>query len=74
MEITKLPFGPAGALRIARKQNIQSAQLIFTFLEGIVERRMSPKSLEGPIRIAQLSGEAAREGAASFFGLMAASA
>ena len=32
---------------------------------------MSPKSLEGPIRIAQLSGEAAREGPGSFFGLMA---
>ena len=42
------------------------------FLEGMVERRMSPKSLEGPIRIAQFAGDAAREGPASFFGLMAA--
>ena len=37
----------------------------------MVERRMSPKSLEGPIRIAQLSGEAAREGPVAFIGLMA---
>src|SRR6185436_514996 len=47
-------------------------KLIFKFLEGIVERRMSAKSLEGPIRIAQLSGQAAREGAVSYLGLMAA--
>jgi regulator of sigma E protease len=53
-------------------QNEQSAKLIFKFLEGMVERRMSPKSLEGPIRIAQFAGDAAREGPASFFGLMAA--
>jgi regulator of sigma E protease len=54
------------------RQNSQSAKLILKFLEGMVERRMSPKSLEGPIRIAQFAGEAAREGPASFLGLMAA--
>jgi regulator of sigma E protease len=32
---------------------------------------MSPKSLEGPIGIARLSGEAARQGPAQFIGLMA---
>jgi regulator of sigma E protease len=32
---------------------------------------MSPKSLEGPIRIAQISTEAAREGPTSFISLMA---
>jgi regulator of sigma E protease len=51
--------------------NIRSATLIFRFLEGLIERRMSPKSLEGPIRIAQLSGDAARQGAYAFIGLMA---
>src|SRR5579863_10320258 len=51
-------------------QNLKGAELIFKFLGGIIERRMSPKSLEGPIRIAQLSGEAAREGPSSFFMLM----
>ena len=70
VEITKL--GPAQALYESGRQNYQSAQMIFKFLEGIVERRLSPKSLEGPIRIAQLSGESAREGAISYFGLMAA--
>jgi regulator of sigma E protease len=70
LEITKLAL-PQAVVESCR-QNIQSAKMIFKFLEGIVERRMSPKSLEGPIRIAQLSGEAAREGPATFFGLMTA--
>ena len=51
------------------RQNAKSATLIYQFLRGIVERRMSPRSLEGPIRIAQLSGEAAREGPTAYFGL-----
>ena len=69
MEITKLPF--AQAVRESVRQNFKSAGLIYKMLEGIVERRISSKSLEGPIRIAQLSGDAAREGAAAFIGLMA---
>ncbi len=70
VEITSL--GPVQALSESVHQNYQSAQMIFKFLEGMAERRLSPKSLEGPIRIAQLSGESAREGAISYFGLMAA--
>jgi regulator of sigma E protease len=70
LEIITLPLPQAFVE--ASKQNVQSAKLIFKFLEGMVERRMSPKSLEGPIRIAQFAGDAAREGPASFFGLMAA--
>lgn len=66
---TQLSFPEA--MRESVRQNVKSASLIYQFLQGIVERRMSPKSLEGPIRIAQLSGEAAREGPGSFFGLMA---
>ena len=70
VEIVKLPFREAVAE--SWHQNVQSTKLIYQFLQGIVERRMSPKSLEGPIRIAQLSGQAAREGAAVYIGLMAA--
>jgi regulator of sigma E protease len=66
----KLPFGEAMAESL--DTNVRSAGLIFQFLRGIVERRMSAKSLEGPIGIARLSSEAAREGVASFIGLMAA--
>jgi regulator of sigma E protease len=65
---TRLSF--PDALSESVQQNLKGASLIFKFLGGIIERRMSPKSLEGPIRIAQLSGEAAREGPSAFFMLM----
>jgi regulator of sigma E protease len=64
-----LPFPQAVAESV--RQNVKLASLIYQFLRGIIERRMSPKSLEGPIRIAQLSGEAAREGPSAYFGLTA---
>ncbi len=70
VEIVKLPFREAVAE--SWHQNVQSTKLIYQFLQGIAERRMSAKGLSGPIGIAQLSGEAAREGAAVYIGLMAA--
>jgi regulator of sigma E protease len=68
-DFVRLPFPQA--LRESASSNLKGATLIFQFLRGIMERRMSPKSLEGPIRIAQLSGEAAREGPIAFISLMA---
>jgi len=70
VEIVKLPFGQA--FTEAVRENLRSAKLIFQFLDNMVLRRMSPKSIVGPVGIAQMSGEAAREGAATFIGLMAA--
>jgi len=67
--ITQLPLGQAFVESV--RQNVRYGSLIYQFLKGIIERRMSPKSLEGPIRIAQLSGDAAREGWGAFIGLMA---
>jgi len=58
------------ALRESLRQNSKGAMLIVQFLRGVVERRMSPKNITGPIGIAQLSGEAAREGPSAFFMLM----
>jgi len=68
-EVVKLPF-PQAVVE-ASKSSVQNAKLIFRVLEGIVERRMSPKGLNGPIRIAQMSGQAAREGPSPFIYLMA---
>ena len=68
IETTRLSLPEA--LRESIDQNIKGATLILQFLSGIIERRMSAKTLEGPIRIAQLSGEAAREGPAAFIMLM----
>lgn len=67
---TRLSF-PA-ALRESVQENLKGATVIFRFLGGVIERRMSPKSIDGPIRIAQLSGEAARQGPSMFFSLMSA--
>ena len=67
--ITQLGLG--AALRESIDQNIKSASLIYQFLQGLIERRMSAKSIEGPIGIARLSGDAAREGPMAFVGLMA---
>jgi regulator of sigma E protease len=68
--VTKLPFPEA--LSASVKRNGQFAGLIFKFLGGIAQRRVSPKTIEGPFRIAQMSGDAARQGAIPFLGLMAA--
>jgi regulator of sigma E protease len=70
VEIVKLPFREA--LAESWRQNVQSTKLIYQFLQGIAERRMSAMGLSGPIGIAQLSGQAAREGPAVYIGLMAA--
>jgi len=66
----KLPF-PQAVVEASRT-SVQNAKLIFNVIEGVVERRMSPRSFAGPVRIAQMSGQAAREGPATFIGLMAA--
>jgi regulator of sigma E protease len=65
---TRLSF--PDAFNESVRQNGKGALLIVQFLKGVVERRMSPKNLTGPIGIAQLSGEAAREGPSAFFMLM----
>jgi len=67
---TRLSFGEA--LRESIEQNSKNATLIFQFLQGIIQRRMSPKSLEGPIGIARLSGQAARQGSTDLILLMSA--
>ncbi len=67
-EIVKLAFGPALVESI--RTNERYATMIFEGLRSIVERRVSPKTLSGPIGIAVLSSEAAHEGPISFFALM----
>jgi regulator of sigma E protease len=65
---TKLSF--PDAFHESLRQNVKGAMMIAQFLKGVVERRMSAKNITGPIGIAQLSGEAAREGPLAFFLLM----
>ncbi len=67
--LVSLPFPQA--LSESVKENAKNATFIYQFLRGIAERRMSPKSVAGPIGIVQMSGEGAREGPIAFLGLMA---
>jgi regulator of sigma E protease len=68
-EIVKLGFVPA--LIESVKTNGRYATMIYEGLRSIIERRVSPKTLSGPIGIAVLSSEAAHEGPISYFALMA---
>ena len=61
-----LPFPEA--LSESVRQNAKNATFIYQFLRGIAERRMSPKSMAGPIGIVQMSGQEAREGPMAYFG------
>jgi regulator of sigma E protease len=65
---TKLSL-PA-ALQESVRENAKDAALFGQVIKGIIERRMSAKSITGPIGIAQMSGEAAREGPSAFVVLM----
>jgi regulator of sigma E protease len=58
------------AVRESVGENVRSAGLIFQVLQGVVERRISAKLLTGPVGIAQMSGQAAKQGPSAFIMLM----
>ncbi len=69
-EFIRLAAGPAIVQSL--RFNKENALLIYQLLGSILERRVSAKSaLAGPIQIAQMSSEAAREGATSYLTIMA---
>ncbi len=68
-QFVKLPFGQAFVESV--RFNVKNAAMIFEALRSIVERRLSPKTLSGPIGIAKMSSEAAHEGVLSYLFLMA---
>jgi regulator of sigma E protease len=66
----RLGFFPAIGESV--RVNAKNATLIFDSIRSIIEQRVSPSALSGPIRIAQESGRAAKEGPFEFLYLMAA--
>jgi len=60
MVVRRLPWGQA--LAASLEDNAQHCRATFDVLGKILARRMSARSLSGPIGIAQLSGEAYRAG------------
>ena len=63
--------GPLEALKMSVDENIESSGLIFRTLAGLFTGETSIRQLQGPVGIAQLSGESAQEGWVSLFSLMA---
>jgi regulator of sigma E protease len=69
IEYVKLGLQPALAQSL--RFNRQNALMIFKFLGGLIQHRVSPKSLAGPIGIAQMSSQAAEEGPWTYLLFMA---
>ena len=63
--------GPLEAIRMSVQQNIKSSGLIFRTLAGLFTGATSVRQLQGPVGIAQLSGESAQEGFIALLSLMA---
>ena len=68
-QFSKLGFTEAFAHSIDFNQ--RNALMMFKVLGGILERRVSPKSLSGPIGMAKMSSEAAQQGAWYYLFMMA---
>jgi regulator of sigma E protease len=70
-KVKTLPF--AQALHLSLHENRQNAVLILELVKKMAERKISMRSIEGPIRIGQAAGEAARrKGWTPLMGLTAA--
>ena len=63
--------GPLEAVRLSVERNIESSGLIFRTLAGLFTGETSVRQLQGPVGIAQLSGESAQEGFIALLSLMA---
>ena len=63
--------GPLDAIKLSVERNIENSGLIFRTLGGLFTGETSVRALQGPVGIAQLSGESAEEGFLSLLGLMA---
>ena len=64
-------FGPAGALAEAGRWTWDMTTQTFDVIGRLVTARISPKTMMGPLGIAQASGDAARGGAGSLLFLVA---
>ena len=63
--------GPLEAVWLSVERNIEFSGLIFQTIGGLVTGQTSMRQLQGPVGIAQLSGESAQAGWLPLFSLMA---
>jgi regulator of sigma E protease len=69
VQFVRLGLGPAFAESL--RFNRQNAAMLFQVLGSIIERRVSTKSVAGPIGMSQMASEAAQQGPWNFLFLMA---
>ena len=68
MKVSSLPF--AAAFRKSVEQNKQGSLLILELVQKMVQRKISIRSIEGPIGIGRAAGQAAsKKGLDSAFGI-----
>ena len=63
-------LSPVEAIKESASFNWKNAGLIYSVIRSIFEARLSPKTIEGPVRMAQMSRQAAKEGFDSYVSLM----
>lgn len=68
-DVIQLPFGDA--LSESWRKNKENGAALYLFIKGLLEQRLSAKTVDGPLGIAVMSGEAARLGPSAFLNLMA---
>ena len=61
LEVKTVEPGPLEAVRLSLKQNWELSMQMFEILGGLFTRQTSVKQLMGPVGIAGLSGDAARQ-------------
>jgi regulator of sigma E protease len=64
-------FGAGGAFAEAMRWTVDNVKLTFRALKGLLTAELSPRSMMGPLQIAQASGDAARHSAGQLFFLVA---
>lgn len=64
-------FGIAGSIAVGTRRSVQVGGQVLGAVVGLVTGRVSVRELGGPIRIGQVSGEAARMGVGALVTLMA---
>ena len=69
--LARIRHGPLGAIAVGARSTVEVTGLTLDFLGGMITGRHSARNIGGPIMIADMSGQFAREGAESFLNFMA---
>ena len=71
LPVVHMQYGFLGAVQEGGRRTLHVAGQVLGALKGLLTGQLSIRELGGPIRIGQVSGEAAREGIGPLFALMA---